>query len=92
MLLDPNQLARQIAIETNLANLLLAHSTSIYTIQNSGRSATVSSRGKYLFTGLFEDLDLEIFEFDDHAGVVELELDHAGVQATLLLEVLGELR
>ena len=45
-----------------------------------------------MFSGLLEDLDLEVFEFDDHAGVVELELDHTGVEATLLLEVLGELR
>jgi len=55
-------------------------------------SATVSPREKYLFSGLLEDLDSEIPEFDDHTGVVELELDHAGVEAAFLLEVLGELR
>ena len=60
--------------------------------QSCSRSATVSSRGKYLFPGSLEDLDLEVFELDDHAGVVELELDHTGVEATLLLKVLGELR
>ena len=41
---------------------------------------------------LLEDLDLEILEFDHHSGIVELELDHAGMETALLLEVLGELR